>query len=114
MSVRAVRLLLCVLLPALAPTSAHAFRPSARYSPPSTQQYQFLDESQLQEHRHYKNIDGNVIHSPAHTRSGQAPSGATAKCGDGTFSFSQNHRGTCSRHGGCGSVVVIRLERSYS
>ncbi|MDI1290053.1 MAG: DUF3761 domain-containing protein [bacterium] len=29
-----------------------------------------------------------------------APSGATAVCRDGTFSYSQNHSGTCSHHGG--------------
>lgn len=28
------------------------------------------------------------------------PSGATARCGDGSYSFSENRRGTCSRHGG--------------
>ncbi|WP_051468562.1 DUF3761 domain-containing protein [Actinomadura oligospora] len=28
------------------------------------------------------------------------PSGATAICRDGTFSFSQHRRGTCSHHGG--------------
>ncbi len=29
-----------------------------------------------------------------------APAGATAKCRDGTLSFSQHHQGTCSHHGG--------------
>ena len=28
------------------------------------------------------------------------PPGATAKCRDGTYSFSQHHSGTCSHHGG--------------
>ena len=28
------------------------------------------------------------------------PSGATAVCSDGTYSFSQHHSGTCSHHGG--------------
>jgi hypothetical protein len=28
------------------------------------------------------------------------PAGATAKCGDGTYSFSQSRSGTCSSHGG--------------
>jgi hypothetical protein len=31
---------------------------------------------------------------------GNAPAGASAKCRDGTFSFSQSRRGTCSHHGG--------------
>lgn len=28
------------------------------------------------------------------------PAGATAQCGDGSYSFSQNRQGTCSAHGG--------------
>jgi hypothetical protein len=28
------------------------------------------------------------------------PPGATARCADGTFSYSQHHSGTCSHHGG--------------
>jgi hypothetical protein len=31
------------------------------------------------------------------------PAGASAKCRDGTYSFSQHRRGTCSHHGGVGS-----------
>lgn len=33
-------------------------------------------------------------------RARTAPAGATARCRDGTYSFSQNRRGTCSHHGG--------------
>jgi uncharacterized protein YraI len=33
-------------------------------------------------------------------RSNTVPSGASARCNDGTYSFSQNRRGTCSHHGG--------------
>ena len=29
-----------------------------------------------------------------------APTGATAKCKDGSFSMSKHHSGSCSRHGG--------------
>ncbi|MPQ66630.1 MULTISPECIES: DUF3761 domain-containing protein [unclassified Pseudomonas] len=58
------------------------------------------DESQLLEHGSYINKDGNTVHSPAHTKSDRAPEGATAKCRDKTYSFSQHRRGTCSRHGG--------------
>jgi hypothetical protein len=29
-----------------------------------------------------------------------APAGATARCNDGTFSYSTHHSGTCSHHGG--------------
>lgn len=58
------------------------------------------NEAQLQGHGHYVNKSGRVVHSPAHSVNGTAPDGASAKCGDGTYSFSQHHRGTCSHHGG--------------
>lgn len=60
-------------------------------------------ESQLTEQGHYTNKAGAVVHSPAHSVTGQTPAGASAKCRDGSFSFSQNHRGTCSHHGGVAS-----------
>jgi hypothetical protein len=46
----------------------------------------------------YVNSAGNTVCRPE--VAGSAPSGATAKCGDGTYSFSQSRRGTCSSHGG--------------
>lgn len=33
-------------------------------------------------------------------RARPAPSGASARCRDGTYSYSRNRRGTCSHHGG--------------
>jgi hypothetical protein len=78
-----------------------AFTPAAyAKAPPKHDTYTQTDESDLVEHGTYTNKDGHSVHSPAHTRSGKAPKGATAKCRDGSYSFSQNHRGTCSRHGG--------------
>ncbi len=46
----------------------------------------------------YINSEGNEVHSPAYSNT--TPVGATAICGDGTYSFSQSRRGTCSHHGG--------------
>ncbi len=46
----------------------------------------------------YVNSKGNTIQSPTHYNS--KPAGASAKCKDGTYSFSQSRRGTCSGHGG--------------
>lgn len=46
----------------------------------------------------YTNVDGKYVSSP--TRSNKQPPNATAKCRDGTWSFSLNRRGTCSGHGG--------------
>lgn len=46
----------------------------------------------------YINKDGKFIPSPS--KSNTQPAGATAKCRDNTWSYSQNRRGTCSGHGG--------------
>jgi hypothetical protein len=48
----------------------------------------------------YINSQGKWVPSPTRTPDNQPPAGATAKCRDGTFSFSQSRRGTCSHHGG--------------
>jgi hypothetical protein len=69
-------------------------------TPSAAERTKQLDESQLIEHGHYRNKSGDLVHSPAHTKNDKAPRGATAKCRDGSYSFSQHHSGTCSRHGG--------------
>jgi len=56
----------------------------------------------LSNDNYYTNVNGNQVHSPAYS-SGGIPSGASAQCRDGTYSFSQNRRGTCSGHGGVAS-----------
>ena len=52
----------------------------------------------LSNDNYYTNSSGNQVHSPAYAPS--VPVGATAQCGDGTYSFSQHRSGTCSHHGG--------------
>jgi Protein of unknown function (DUF3761) len=47
---------------------------------------------------------------PVAASGGGAPPGATARCRDGTYSFSQHHQGTCSHHGG----VAMWLDGSSS
>jgi hypothetical protein len=59
----------------------------------------------LVEDGHYRNVDGAVVHSPAHTDTGAAPAGASAQCRDGSFSFSAHRRGTCSHHGGVARLL---------
>jgi len=46
----------------------------------------------------YINSRGNCVHRPVFAPT--APHGASARCADGTYSFSQSRRGTCSHHGG--------------
>src|SRR5580704_17690391 len=46
----------------------------------------------------YVNSKGQTVERPENCSS--APTGATAQCHDGTYSFSQSRRGTCSHHGG--------------
>lgn len=48
--------------------------------------------------KYSKNSKGNTVQSP--TRYSAPPDGATAECRDGTYSFSQSRRGTCSHHEG--------------
>jgi len=48
--------------------------------------------------KYYKNRSGVRVQSP--TVYNSAPAGATARCRDGTYSFSRSRRGTCSHHGG--------------
>jgi hypothetical protein len=47
---------------------------------------------------YYTNTAGHRVHLPQ--AASHRPAGATAQCSDGTYSFSENHRGTCSHHGG--------------
>ena len=46
----------------------------------------------------YVNSKGQTVPRPENCSA--PPKGATAQCRDGTYSFSQNRRGTCSHHGG--------------
>lgn len=52
----------------------------------------------LSNDNYYTNSAGDEVHSPAYAPS--VPAGASAICGDGTYSFSKSRRGTCSHHGG--------------
>jgi hypothetical protein len=46
----------------------------------------------------YTNVSGHSVHRPMYAA--QRPAGASAQCGDGSYSFSEHHQGTCSHHGG--------------
>jgi hypothetical protein len=49
---------------------------------------------------YYRNSNGVCVHRPLKTQGSAVPQGATAQCRDGSYSFSQHRRGTCSHHGG--------------
>lgn len=50
---------------------------------------------------YYRNADGVCVHRPVQAPAANGPpAGASAKCKDGTYSFSQHRQGTCSGHGG--------------
>src|SRR5262245_18986128 len=44
-------------------------------------------------------LDAALAVLPALAVGASSPPGATARCHDGTYSYSQNHSGTCSHHG---------------
>ena len=73
-----------------------AAAPAFAYSTSTTTPNEF----DLDNHNTYQNSSGETVHSPAHSKSGRVPEGATARCRDGTYSFSRHRRGTCSGHGG--------------
>lgn len=74
----------------VAPKTSHAKTTASRASAPPASASSRGDT--------YTNVDGNQIERPVAAAS--QPAGATAKCKDGTWSFSQHHSGTCSGHGG--------------
>ncbi len=50
---------------------------------------------------YYTNRSGHQVRRPCGNWRTQArPRGATARCRDGTYSFSEHRSGTCSHHGG--------------
>jgi hypothetical protein len=79
-----------ILLPAFAQTTQQ----------PSQDQNQQQQQSKPKctDNGTYVNSKGETVKRPENCST--APQGATAQCGDGTYSFSQSRRGTCSHHGG--------------
>lgn len=101
-----MRILLTALLLAaslIAPVYAQLAPPaSAPITTPAAPKKIEPNEADLQTHGHYVNKAGQEVHAPAKSVDGKVPDGASAKCRDGSYSFSKNHRGTCSHHGGVG------------
>lgn len=79
----------------------------ALLSPLAAREYHYQNAQTPHRHygpesgQHYTNVNGDWVHSPERALS--RPVGATARCADGTWSYSQHRRGTCSHHGGVAS-----------
>jgi Protein of unknown function (DUF3761) len=78
----------------LTPTSPQTPQPSPSQT---TQQHQ-KPLPKCVDNGTYVNSKGHTVKRPENCSA--APQGATAQCRDGSYSFSQTHRGTCSHH--CG------------
>lgn len=88
----------------VAPSHAQLAPPaSAPITTPAAPKKAEPNEADLQTHGHYVNKAGQEVHAPAKSVDGKVPAGTSAKCRDGSYSFSKNHRGTCSHHGGVAS-----------
>jgi hypothetical protein len=53
----------------------------------------------------YANDNGICVPDPTPATGNTPPSGATARCNDGDWSYSTHHSGTCSGHGGVNQWV---------
>lgn len=86
-----------VVLAAILFTSLAAQTPQPPPAQPTPQQQQ-NSKPKCTDHGTYVNSKGETVKRPENCST--APQGATAQCGDGTYSFSHSRRGTCSHHGG--------------
>src|SRR5205085_938639 len=81
------------------PTAGTAARtPQPRIEEGGTATAPNTNKAETTSGRSYINVDGQRVPSPVF--SSTAPAGASARCRDGSYSFSQHRRGTCSHHGG--------------
>lgn len=85
------------VIPTVVPTST----PAPYVAPTTVQTFTQPAAVNTSNNKTYINSAGNEIQSPSYSDS--VPAGASAICGDGTYSFSQSRRGTCSHHGGVAS-----------
>jgi hypothetical protein len=63
-------------------------------------------EKMLERHDCYENKYHHPRHVPSPSRG--VPEGATARCRDGAYSFSEHRSGTCSGHQGVDQWMVRR------
>lgn len=63
--------------------------------------HRFTQSQSATSGEYYTAASGHRVHRPV--RAPAAPAGASARCADGSWSFSESRRGTCSHHGGVAS-----------
>jgi|CZKD01.1.fsa_nt_gi hypothetical protein len=88
--------LLVFLQPQLVSQSQSTSQSSSTSTTPDTKPKQ--DKPKCTNNGTYVDSKGQTVSRPESCSA--APQGATAQCRDGTYSFSQSRRGTCSHHGG--------------
>lgn len=74
------------------PTPSNTTSPAASNTKPNA------DKVNCTSNGTYVNSKGQTVQRPENCSG--TPKGATAECRDGSYSFSQSRRGTCSHHGG--------------
>ena len=84
--------------PSPSPTPMPAISPTTSNRPSNNSGQRTISTTGSTGDDYYINSKGVRVRRPV--RSSTAPAGATARCRDGTYSFSQSRRGTCSHHGG--------------
>jgi len=78
--------------------SLPAQTPQPSPTQPTPQQQQQKSQPKCTDTGTYVNSQGQTVKRPENCSA--VPQGATAQCSDGSYSFSQSRRGTCSHHGG--------------
>lgn len=84
--------------PPTAPQTTQTDKSKAADKKQSTKAANAPSDKAASKPRYYTNKAGQRVQSP--TKASAAPEGATALCRDGSYSFSQSRRGTCSHHRG--------------
>lgn len=87
--------LLVLFRPETVPQSQRTSQPSASTASDTKPKQ---DKPNCTNNGTYVNSKGQTVPRPENCSA--APKGATAQCRDGSYSFSQSRRGTCSHHGG--------------
>ncbi len=85
------------------PATTSTYTPTVQSPTTNVQYAPAATSDKLSNNNSYVNTSGNTVHSPAYSNDNSVPAGASAQCRDGTYSFSQSRRGTCSHHGGVAS-----------